>query len=191
MLMALLACDALPASPAAGDAEGASGPEPELEPASSEVATPETTASDTPPAENTAPAAIFELGVNQTGQNQPKYFSPLPEGAELVVEYGPQGLWMVVLAFRTKGILDAPLTLDGSVWLGQTLLGQLKLAGQPIFPGPDGYGYYYNFYLWVHHELYPGPGRTATVIFKALDKDQDQVEVVRRVVLVGGPGSGL
>lgn len=129
----------------------------------------------------------FTLGVNVTGKNQPQFFSPLPGGGELEIEYGPQGLWMVVLAFKTQGLLDGQLFIDGEIFVGDTLLGRLTLAKQQLAPGGDGYGYYYNYYLVVDDET--TAGELATIHFFVMDGEGDEVKVVREVLLTGGmPG---
>ena len=72
----------------------------------------------------------FVLGVNITGQSIPGSFSELPEGAELLVEYGPQGLWMVVLAFKTKDLFDGVLLIKAAVESEGMLQGEFTMTGQ-------------------------------------------------------------
>ena len=76
---------------------------------------------------------VFELGTNITGKSTPEYYKALPEGAEINVELGPQGLWMVVLAFRTKNLLKPPMVLGGRVELEGALLLELDVLGRRVF----------------------------------------------------------
>jgi hypothetical protein len=129
----------------------------------------------------------FTLGVNVTGKNQPQFFSPLADDEGLEIEYGPQGLWMVVLAFKTQGLLNGQLFIDGEIFVGDTLLGRLTLAKQQLSPGGDGYSYYYNYYLVVDDET--TAGETATLHFYVLDEEGDEVKIIQDVTLTGGmPG---
>ncbi len=137
----------------------------------------------------------FVVGVNETGRNTPEYFRELPEGADLTMEFGPQGLWMVVLAFRTHDLIQAPLFLDGKVELveGAELLGRLQLADQPLFPGGDGWDYYYNFFLVVAVETRDVAGDQADITLNVRSAEGTTHVFTRRVILRGGPaqaGSG-
>jgi hypothetical protein len=126
----------------------------------------------------------FVLGVNITGQSIPGSFSELPEGDELLVEYGPQGLWMVVLAFKTKDLFDGLLLIKAAVESEGMLQGEFTMTGQEIIPGPGGYGYFYNFFLVVSDpEVAGSPG---VVSFSVTDTAGVTHEVVREVQLVGG-----
>ncbi len=95
---------------------------------------------------------VFVLGTNITGKSTPDTFSPIAADSELNVELGPQGLWMVVLAFKTRGTLEPPLLLSGRVVIGGKSLGELKLGKQKLVLGGDGFDYYYNFFLVVAPE---------------------------------------
>jgi len=133
-------------------------------------------------AEETDPS--FVLGVNITGQSTPSSFNALPEGEDLLVEYGPQGLWMVVLAFKTKGLFEVPLLIKASVESQGMLQGEFTMTGQELLPGPDGYAYFYNFFLVVSDpEVAGSPG---IISFSVTDAAGVTHEVVREVQLVGG-----
>lgn len=132
----------------------------------------------------TPTSAFFELGTNTTGKSTPQYYQPLPAGAKINVELGPQGLWMVVLAFRTQAMLKPPLILGGKVEMDGALLGELKLGKQKLLPGPGGDSYYYNFFLVVAPEGVDG--REATIHFTASDADGEKVNLKHQVVLTGG-----
>ena len=126
----------------------------------------------------------FVLGVNITGQSVPNSFSELPEGSDLLVEYGPQGLWMVVLAFKTKGLFEEPLLIKASVESQEMLQGEFTMTGQELLPGPGGYAYFYNFFLVVSDPHVAGsPG---VITLSVTDAAGYSLEVVRNVALVGG-----
>ncbi len=126
----------------------------------------------------------FILGTNVTGKSTPEYFSEVPKNAQLNVEFGPQGLWMVVLAFKTRELLQPPLLLSGRVEIAGKKLGELKLGKQKLLPGDGGYSYYYNFFLVVAPEGVAG--KKATIHFTATGKDGPQVDIEHPVVLTGG-----
>lgn len=127
---------------------------------------------------------VFELGTNTTGKSTPEHYKVLPEGAEINVELGPQGLWMVVLAFRTKKLLKPPMVLGGRVELEGELLGELKIAKQKLLPGPAGFSYYYNFFLVVAPEGVAG--KTAVIAITVNDAEGPKVNLTHPVVLTGG-----
>ena len=133
------------------------------------------------------PEGAFELGVNETGRNTPEYYAPLPDGAELLVEFGPQGLWMVVLAFRTHDLFTPPLFLRSRVVLEGELLGELVLAEQVLQMGGDGWDYYYNLFLVVGVETMDVDGQPATLDVVVQDAAGHEVSMRRAVILVGGP----
>lgn len=127
----------------------------------------------------------FELGSNPQGRNDPTSFVPLPDDdGELDIVLGPQGLWMVVLAFRTRGMLDGRLLLEATVDVGETQQGRLVLQDQPTFAGPEGWFYYYNFFLVVDDPTVTG--QPATIAFKATDASGRVVERTLNANLVGG-----
>ncbi len=133
----------------------------------------------------------FELGVNVTGRNTSAYYSALPEGGELNVEYGPQGLWMVVLAFRTRNVWsesDAELLIYASCRVDGENIGELTLAKQRLLLGGDGWWYYYNLFLVVDESR--AAGSEATIEISVEDPSTGQnVQHDQIVSLVGGPDS--
>ncbi|MCO4764389.1 MAG: hypothetical protein KC502_22955 [Myxococcales bacterium] len=141
------------------------------------------------------PTTLFELGTNVTGKNTRKFYTPVPEGATLNVELGPQGLWMVVLAFKTKGLLTDPLFLSGGITVeGDDAAGQLALKKQKTILSDDGFRYYYNFWLVVKNDELPAPhapkgvvGKKATITLELTGAKGKKHTVVRHVTLSGGP----
>lgn len=136
--------------------------------------------------EDTGPDEVLILGINETGYNHPGSFSDLPEDSELHIELGSQGLWMVVLAFKTRGIFHGKVVVSGEVKVDGENEGALILAKQKLSPGGDGFHYYYNFFLVI---LDPSVGgKEALVTLKVMD-DQNHdhmVEILRHVTLTGG-----
>ena len=125
---------------------------------------------------------IFEFGVNTTGTNTPEHFSLLNHGDALGVELGFQGLWMVVLAFRTRDIFIGDLTILTSIQVGEDEQGVLGLARQRLIPGGDGLGYYYNLFLVVREPEVAGS--EAVVTLDVTDEQGVQVFETRTVNLV-------
>lgn len=142
------------------------------------------TATEDAAATDTSRPPGFELGSNPQGRNEPSAFVPLGEGDDLEIVLGPQGLWMVVLAFRTRGLVAAPLYLDADITVDGVRQGVLVLQDQPLFPGPEGWNYYYNFFLVVDDPTVTG--RPATVAFRVTDKDGVLLERALGVTLTGG-----
>lgn len=132
------------------------------------------------------PEQEFVLGVNVTGKNTPEFFSELPEGGDLFVELGAQGLWMVVLAFRTYGYFDSKVIIRAWIEVDGIREGELALAKQKLLPGGDGWDYYYNFFLVV-----PDPGlagREAKITMQVEDDLAEETVVLTHlnVILSGG-----
>ena len=91
----------------------------------------------------------LQVGVNPTGAEDTTLFEPLAEGAELAIEFGFQGLWMVVLAFQSEG-LEGRVTVVARVRTeANVVLGEFGLAKQVLMEAQDGYGYYLNLFLIV------------------------------------------
>ena len=133
-----------------------------------------------------APESEFVVGVNVTGKNTPEFFSELPEDGDLLVELGAQGLWMVVLAFKTHGHFDGKVLIRSWIEVAGERVGELALAKQKLLPGGDGWDYYYNFFLVV-----PDPalaGQEARVTLQVEDDENQEIVVVieRNVTLTGG-----
>lgn len=131
-----------------------------------------------------ARAPGFELGSNPQGANTPSAFTALGEGDPLEIVYGPQGLWMVVVAFRTRGLVDGPLSLDAEIRTASRSLGALSLIGQPTFPGPEGWRYHYNFFLVVDDPT--ATGQVATLAFSVQDGEGRRIDEALEVTLTGG-----
>lgn len=127
----------------------------------------EDAAGDAGPSSWTVPT--FELGTNEQGKATPKDFVPLLAGDTLPVVVGPQGLSMVVLAFRTCGLYEPPLLLRARIATDDDAAsGALDIARQKLNPAPDGLSYYYNFWLVVENPDKAG-GKFANIVLDVED----------------------
>lgn len=127
---------------------------------------------------------LFELGTNVTGANTPDSFSPLVDGDELNIELGFQGLWMVVLSFRTRNIFKGKLTIITRIEADGEHQGELGLAKQKLIPSGGSLDYYYNLFLVV---LDPSvSGQTGVITIRVSDDDGALVEETLEVQLTGG-----
>lgn len=136
------------------------------------------------------PATAFEPGVNAVGQHHPEAFAPLGGGDVLTIELGAQGLWMVVTAFRTRGIFTPPLTVEAWLEVGGAMQAELGLAGQVLAAGGDGYEYYYDLFL-VLESAAPGGGgaQDATLRLRVRDTLGQERDRTLAVVLQPAPGA--
>lgn len=129
----------------------------------------------------------FELGTNLEGKATPKDFVAWSEGQVAEVVKGPQGLWMVVVAFRTCGMYEPPLLLDASVaTLDGSAKGTLKIGKQKLIPGGDGLAYYYNFWLVVQ-DPENAAGKQADLTLGVTDANGKTGTHTIRLALAGGP----
>lgn len=140
--------------------------------------------------ESDAAAEVFKppfiIGVNPTGIEDPTLFVPLAEGGEVKIEFGFQGLWMVVLAFKTQGVVDGLVTLFAKVSTADETLGEFGIAKQVLTHADDGFDYYLNLFLVVNGEFgepHEYAGQEAWVELAAEDGDGQRVEGTIRVML--------
>jgi hypothetical protein len=136
------------------------------------------------PEDVAVPEPLFELGTNITGANTPDSFSPLIDGDSLNIELGFQGLWMIVLAFRTREIFEGKLTIIARVTVGDEQQGELGLAKQKLIPGGNDLDYYYNLFLVVMEPSVTGS--TATIKVTVEDSHGAFIEENRLIQLIGG-----
>lgn len=162
----------LEADAEAGPADVASGDDPA-----------DDAAADAGPTED-PDAPVFVLGINETAKVGAEYFSELVDGGELVIEYGPQGLWMVVLAFKTRNVFEPPLQIIAKVEVGGVEQGLLGLGKQKLQYGGDGFDYFYNLYLVVDDPTVTGQAGLVSV--EVTDDHGGSVVEQRSVLLTGG-----
>ena len=125
------------------------------------------------PAEDIVPPEpFFEVGTNVTGANTPDSFSPLVNGDELNIELGFQGLWMVVLAFRTRDLFQGKVTIIARITVDDEPQGEIGLAKQKLIPGGNDVDYYYNLFLVV---MDPQVSGSEALIKLTVQDDHDAV----------------
>jgi len=126
---------------------------------------------------------LFVIGTNPTGLEDPTQFTPLVEGGELEIEFGFQGLWMVVLAFKTHRGLEGLVTLFAKVSTADETLGEFGIAKQVLTHADDGFDYYLNLFLVLKDTGPDHAGKEAWVEVSAEDGDGERVEGSIRVML--------
>lgn len=184
LLVGLAGCDAGPAAPTGAGADTVDGGITVPDTASpSDTASGSDTTSG-PDAEPVPTGPVFEIGTNVTGANTPDSFSPLHNGDELVVELGFQGLWMVVLAFRTRNIFQGDLTIITRIYIDEEPLGELGMGKQKLHPGGNDLDYYYNLFLVVMDPT--SAGASADITLLVTDDHGARVDETLQVQLTGG-----
>lgn len=123
----------------------------------------------------------FIIGVNATGIEDTSLFRPLEDGGDLEIELGFQGLWMVVLAFKTQGLVEGLVTLFARVRTATDVLGEFGIAKQVLIRADDGFDYYLNLFLIV--DSVEHAGKEAWVDLEAEDSDGDKVGGTVQVML--------
>jgi hypothetical protein len=126
--------------------------------------------------------ASLRIGINPTGADDPALFQPLEAEDELAIEFGFQGLWMVVLAFQTDA-LEGRITVVARIRTEtDTILGEFGLAKQELVSGDDGYAYYLNLYLVV--EGIEAVGQRAWVELEVEDARGVSIQETLEVTLI-------
>jgi len=188
------ACAPAPLEPLDAPVEDVAPPEDVVEQPDQEIVTPELDASGSDAEVEVVeeedvfvlPDQDFVVGMNQVGTSHPSFFSPLEQGDTVRIELGAQGLWMVVLAFKTRGHFGEKVIVRGKLQVEGINQGELALAKQKLLDGGDGYRYYFNFFLVV---LDPGvSGLEGMAILRVTDDENHDIEqiVETPVVLTGG-----
>lgn len=135
---------------------------------------------------------FFELGQNPQFESSPSDYTPLSDPASLTLEFGAQGSWMTVLAFKTQGIFTSNVTVTARMELADsntTRLGELNLEDRPLTFGGDGFDYYFSFFLAITiPDSQPSvDGQPAHLSFTVVDGEGHSVERELDVTLLGGP----
>ena len=126
------------------------------------------------------------IGVNPTSDEDPALFEPLVTGGPLEIEFGFQGLWMVVLAFRSYDIRGRVTVVARVRTADDTVIGEFGLAKQEVIAGDDGYDYYLNLFLVVEGPEYVGEEAWVEVEVEVEDKNGVSTSREVQVVLSGG-----
>lgn len=153
-------------------------------------------ASDAPIADaadtDATPAQPFTPGLNPAGVHDPTQFAPLVDGQDLAIELGGQGLWMVVTAFRTRGIFEGLVTVETELRSGDALVNGLGLAGQTLEREDDGFDYFYDLYLVVDAAALDGSdAQAATWWLRVRDQAGHEAESNLALTLTGGSKVGV
>lgn len=138
-------------------------------------------------------AEVFEeepalvLGVNEVLQKHPSAFTPLEDGDHLEIELGGfNGLWMMVLAFKTRGyfpervIVFADITVDGKE------VSSLSLSKQSLEPGDDGWDYYYDLFLIANDTTVGGQEAVVDLTVRDYENKEFEVSVQKKLLVIGG-----
>lgn len=142
-------------------------------------------AADVPP-----PEAEFQVGTNIVYENTPQSFTPIMDGAEVPLNFGVQGSWMVVLAFRTRNLIEGQFDIRADITIDGVESGDIWLEFQDTFPGGDGWDYYYNLFLAIDQNDPPARGTPATIHVSIEDLDGNAADRTHEVLIgeaVGGP----
>ena len=112
-------------------------------------------------------APTLQIGTQEFGKTTPSAFVPLQDGDDLRVVLGFQGSYMVVVAFRTRGIPQAATGVTFAVRLEAAGDVRAKLAynkPKTLLDGGDGFAYFYNVPLVTEDwEAYADAEGTLTV----------------------------
>ena len=131
-----------------------------------------------------AAALPLTIGVNPTGLEDPSQFEPLNPGDALNIEFGFQGLWMVVLALRSDTPVEGLVTIFAQVRTDAGVIGEFSIPKQVIFQAEDGFSYYLNLFLVV-----TGPehaGERAQVTLEVANQERLLLRQEVEVILTGG-----
>lgn len=141
--------------------------------------TPDTTAQ--PDMGGTVPIEMFEIGSNTVEDATPAGFAPMADGTAVPFDFGPQGSWMVVLAFRDQDILEGEFDVRASIEIDGTAEGEIWLEFQETFPGGDGWDYYFNLFLPISGDP-PAEGTPMVIQLSVLDGDETLASRTHSVV---------
>lgn len=136
---------------------------------------------DVPP----EPALI--LGVNEVLVKHPSAFTALEDGDHLEIELGGfNGLWMLVLAFKTRGYFPERVIVFADVTVNGEEISSLALSKQSLVPGDDGWDYYYDFFLIVNDTSVGGEEAIVDLTVRDYENQDFEVSIQRKLLVVGG-----
>lgn len=145
--------DAGEAAPPDAAAEVAPEPEPDLlewEPRSGDAAGEASDAAGDADgdAADTGPAAVFVVGTNPVHREDGvSDFVPVPDGGQVPVVVGDQGLYMVIVAVRTTGLLVSPVSVDAELRYAGHRIAEFEFEGIDLDPMEDGFDYLWDVFL--------------------------------------------
>ena len=134
------------------------------------------------------PALI--LGVNEVLQKHPSAFTPLDEGDHLEIELGGfNGLWMMVIAFKTRGYFPGRVIVFADVSVDGKEISSLALSKQSLEPGGDGWDYYYDLFLIANDTSVGGQEALVELTVRDYEGKEFEVSIQEKLLVVGGDPS--
>lgn len=131
------------------------------------------------------PALI--LGVNEVLQKHPSAFTPLEEGDPVEIELGGfNGLWMMVIAFKTRGYFPGRVIVFADVSVDGQEISSLSLSKQSLEPGGDGWDYYYDLFLIANDTSVGGQEAQVDLTVRDYEGKEFEVSIQKRLLVVGG-----
>jgi hypothetical protein len=131
------------------------------------------------------PALI--LGVNQVLQKHPSAFTPLEDGDHLEIQLGGfNGLWMVVIAFKTRGYFPGRVIVFADVSVDGKEISSLSLSKQSLEPGGDGWDYYYDLFLIANDTSVGGQEAIVDLTVRDYEGKEFEVSIQKKLLVVGG-----
>jgi hypothetical protein len=131
------------------------------------------------------PALI--LGVNQVLQKHPSAFTPLEDGDHLEIQLGGfNGLWMVVIAFKTRGYFPGRVIVFADVSVDGKEISSLSLSKQSLEPGGDGGDYYYDLFLIANDTSVGGQEAIVDLTVRDYEGKEFEVSIQKKLLVVGG-----
>ena len=131
------------------------------------------------------PALI--LGVNEVLQNHPSAFTPLEDGDQLEIELGGfNGLWMMVIAFKTRGYFPERVIVFADVSVDGKEISSLSLSKQSLKPGEDGWDYYYDLFLIANDTSVGGKEALVELTVRDYEDKEFEVSIQKKLLVVGG-----
>ena len=131
------------------------------------------------------PALI--LGVNEVLQKHPSAFTALEDGDALEIELGGfNGLWMMVLAFKTRGYFPERVIVFADVTVDGKEISSLSLSKQSLEPGGDGWDYYYDLFLIANDTTAGGKEAVVDLTVRDYEGKEFEVSIQKKLLIVGG-----
>lgn len=131
------------------------------------------------------PALI--LGVNEVLQDHPSAFTVLEDGDPLEIELGGfNGLWMMVLAFKTRGYFPERVIVFADVTVDGKEISSLSLSKQSLKPGGDGWDYYYDLFLIANDTTVGGQEAVVDLTVRDYEGKEFEVSIQKKLLVVGG-----
>lgn len=131
------------------------------------------------------PALI--LGVNEVLQKHPSAFTILEDGDPLEIELGGfNGLWMMVLAFKTRGYFPERVIVFADVTVDGKEISSLSLSKQSLEPGGDGWDYYYDLFLIANDTTVGGKEAVVDLTVRDYEGKEFEVSIQKKLLVVGG-----